>query len=61
MDYVMSDVKLVIASLQEVLVKLKPNTLEYYELETQIVYLKLLFCKVRNDYIKLSSDSKTKE
>jgi len=58
MDYVMSDLKTVIASLQEVLVKLKPNSIEYYDLETQIVYLKLLFCKVRNDYIKLKPDTK---
>jgi len=61
MDYYMSDLKTVIASLQEILIKLKPNTLEYYQLETQIVYLKLLFCKVRNQLLKLSSDSKTKE
>jgi hypothetical protein len=56
--FIMSDLKTVIASLQEILVKLKQNSIEYYELETQIVYLKLLFCKVRNQHLKLSSDSK---
>ena len=60
-SFIMSDLKTVIASLQEVLVKLKQNSSEFYELETQIVYLKLLFCKVRNQHLKLSSDSKTKE
>jgi hypothetical protein len=58
MDFIMSDLKTVISSLQDILVKLKPNSIEYYELETQIVYTKLLFCKVRNQHLKLSSDSK---
>ena len=56
----MSDIKTVISSLQDVLTKLKPNSIEFFELETQIIALKLMFCKVRNEVIKFSSQDKEK-
>ena len=56
----MSDIKTVISSLQDVLTKLKPNSIEYFELETQVVALKLMFCKVRNEVIKFSTQEKEK-
>jgi hypothetical protein len=60
MNMLMSDIKTVISSLQDVLTKLKPNSIEFFELETQIIALKLMFCKVRNEVIKFSSQDKEK-
>jgi hypothetical protein len=60
MNMLMSDIKTVITSLQDVLTKLKPNSIEYFELETQVVALKLMFCKVRNEVIKFSTQDKEK-
>jgi len=60
MNMLMSDIKTVISSLQDVLTKLKPNSIEYFELETQVVALKLMFCKVRNEVIKFSTQEKEK-
>lgn len=42
------ELKKSISELQDVLKLLKQDSLEYYQLETQIVQLKLLFCRVRN-------------
>jgi hypothetical protein len=60
MNQLMSDIKTVISSLQDVLTKIKPNSIEFFELETQIIALKLMFCKVRNEVIKFSSQDKEK-
>jgi hypothetical protein len=60
MNQLMSDMKASIAALQDILIKIKPNSIEYYELETQIVALKLMFCKVRNEVIKFSTQEKEK-
>ena len=61
MNQLMSDMKGLIAALQDILThRIKPNSIEYYELETQIVALKLMFCKVRNEVIKFSSQEKEK-
>ena len=60
MNMLMSDIKTVISSLQDVLTKLKPNSIEFFELETQIIALKLMFCKVRNEVIKFSTQDKDK-
>lgn len=52
------EIKKIINDLQDVLKLLKSDSQEYYELETQIVALKLLFCRIRNQMLLTN---KTKE
>jgi len=60
MNQLMSDMKAAIEALQDILIKIKPNSIEFYELETQVIALKLMFCKVRNEVIKFSKQEKEK-
>lgn len=50
------ELKKSISELQDVLKLLKQDSLEYYQLETQIVQLKLLFCRVRNQLLVVKQE-----
>jgi hypothetical protein len=51
------ELKKSISELQEVLKLIKQDSIEYYQLETQIVQLKLLFCHVRNQMLVAKQDN----
>lgn len=50
-NFILTELKKSISELQDVLKLLKENSIEFFQLETQIVQLKLLFCRIRNQMV----------